>query len=460
MTARPIVVNTIELDERTWHTTALVERIDAWRARLERVRESLAVQSDPRSGNLARTSTTARDIASELDELAHAFARASRIYDEHESVARALVERMSDVTWWLIGRLLPTIVVLYGPHLVVGSAASSIGQAFAQLLPRDMRVGLDRTRGRVLARIIANPATLRAIEVSIGSLDEGAMGALGIPLGLALIAGSAGAGVTSTAGAARLASRINGIVTRPDMALAESNGSGAIAKAGVIRVGSGTARAPADFAQLLERIPTDADAGAQVRIEQYDGTYVVYIGGTVDGSFGAGEQPWDMSSNIAALGGDAAASETAVREAMSAAGITSDTPVVLVGHSQGGLVAMRIAESPDVSPAAVITAGAPIHQISLNRNIPVVAFEHSDDLVPVLGGPVTVEGTTYVRRAALTNGREINGTNLLPAHDINAYVETARMTSLGADARLTDIRSVIDALTRDGTSSLWRGKRP
>lgn len=459
VTAKHIQVNTIDLDASAWRTSVLVERIDVWRSRCESVRHALEVQGDPRHLALEQAVTKVRNVRDDLDDVARALARASRTYEDNEAATRAMVERTADVTWWLIGRLLPTLLVILGPNLVMGAAAVAVGQALTQFLPREMRTGLDRARGKALAKIIANPATLRAIEVSIGSLDEGAMGVAGVPLGLALIAGTAGAGVTSTAGTARLASRINGIITRPDMALAESNGSGALAQAGVTRVDSGTARAPADFAQLLERIPTDANAGAQVRIEQYDGTYVVYIGGTVDAAFGAGEQPWDMSSNIAALGGDAAASETAVREAMSAAGITSDSPVVLVGHSQGGLVAMRIAESTDLAPAAVITAGAPIHQINLHRNIPVLAFEHSDDLVPVLGGPVTVDGTTYVRRAALTDARDLDGTNLLPAHNLNAYVETARRTSLGQDARLTETQNVLDALARDGTSSLWRGKR-
>jgi pimeloyl-ACP methyl ester carboxylesterase len=200
-----------------------------------------------------------------------------------------------------------------------------------------------------------------------------------------------------------------------------------------------------------------------VRIEEFGATHVVYVGGTVDGSLGASAQPWDMSSNLAALGGDAGASENAVRRAMTDAGIRQGDPVILVGHSQGGLVAMRVAQSPDVTAQAVITAGSPIHAMFVPSGVPVVAFEHTDDLVPALGGPVTHDqpGLVYVRGSGVDAAASSEPT-VLPAHRLESYVETARhldTRSVSEGSPADRLETQLQALPGSGTSTLWRATR-
>lgn len=324
------------------------------------------------------------------------------------------------------------------------------------------------------ASVLSSPPVVRTIERGLGSLDEGGLGLLGVPLPIALGLGTAGLGITSLAGTSRLASRINGILTNPSTALAASAGAGSAVPTSVERLSTVPVAAPRNVADALSRIPTESDGGAQVRIEEYGATHVVYIGGTVEGSLGSGAQPWDMSSNLAALGGDTGASENAVRRAMTDAGIRQGDPVILVGHSQGGLVAMRVAQSPDVTAFAVITAGAPIHAMDapggVPGGVPVVAVEHTDDVVPALGGPVThaQSGLVYLRGSGV-DAAPVSDPTALPAHRLESYIETARRIDGGDPLNETNTHgeaSPVDrvfaqflALPGSGTSTLWRATR-
>jgi hypothetical protein len=183
---------------------------------------------------------------------------------------------------------------------------------------------------------------------------------------------------------------------------------------------------PQGFAQLLERIP---QGQSQVRIERIvengQARAIVYIAGTRDFGLHATTDPWDMTSNMQALSEtNIADSERAVRDAMAQAGIDAATPVTLVGHSQGGLIASRLAASHDFAVTDVVLAGSPSHRVLVPETIRVTAFEHSDDVIPALSGPVlaAAAATVFVRQAApLTTA-----TSELPAHDLAAYVGTAR----------------------------------
>ena len=405
----------------------------------------------------------ARAIARDAHHLCDRFTRARDTYEHADALNEYLLQRTADVCMWFAGRLGPATVWLWGPAAVSTGLGLGLSQAALAFLPQSSRDDVSGFTTRIWASALSAPLVVRFVEMGLGSLDEGALGLLGVPLPFALGLGTAGLGVTSLAGTSRLASRINGIVANPTTALAASAGAGSTVPTSVERLSSVPVGAPRDVADALSRIPSDADGGAQVRIEEFGGTHVVYIGGTVDGSLGASTQPWDMSSNLAALGGDAGASENAVRRAMTDSGIRQGDPVILVGHSQGGLVAMRVAQSPDVTARAVITAGSPIHAMSVPDGIPVIAVEHTDDLVPALGGPVThaQPGLTYVRSSGSDTVPSSEPT-LLPAHRLESYVETARRLDalhLSDGTSVEAVRTQLQTLPGAGTSTLWRATR-
>ena len=405
----------------------------------------------------------AHAIARDLQDLSVRFAKARDAYEQTDALNAYLLQRTTDVCMWFAGRLGPATVWLWGPAAVSAGLGIGLSQFSLMALPKSVRDELSAVSTQMWASLLSAPPIVQSVEMGLGSIDEGGLGLLGVPLPVALGIGTAGLGITSLAGTSRLASRINGIVANPSAALAASSGAGSTVPTSVERLSTVPVGAPRDVAEALSRIPTESDGGAQVRIEEYGATHVVYIGGTVDGSLGASAQPWDMSSNLAALGGDTGASENAVRRAMTDAGIRQGDPVILVGHSQGGLVAMRVAQSPDVTAEAVITAGSPIHAMAVPDGIPVVALEHTDDVVPALGGPVTHDqpGLTYVRESGAT-AVPIVEPSLLPAHRLEAYIETARHVdalNLSEGTPIDRVRTQLQTLPGSGTSTLWRATR-
>ena len=408
----------------------------------------------------------AQSIARDLHELSVRFAKARDAYEQTDALTAYLLQRTTDVCIWFAGRVAPATVWLWGPGALSMGLGSGVSHLVLAALPGQARAELSAlcaASTNVWASLLSAPPVVRFVETGLGSLDEGGLGLLGVPLPVALGIGTAGLGITSLAGTSRLASRINGIVANPATALAASAGAGSTVPTSVERLSTVPVGAPRDVAEALSRIPTESDGGAQVRIEEYGATHVVYIGGTVDGSLGASAQPWDMSSNLAALGGDTGASENAVRRAMTDAGIRQGDPVILVGHSQGGLVAMRVAQSPDVTAEAVITAGSPIHAMAVPAGIPVIAVEHTDDVVPALGGPVThaQPGLTYVRGSG-ADAVPIREPTLLPAHRLESYLETARRLDaldLSEGTPIDRVRTQLQTLPGSGTSTLWRATR-
>jgi pimeloyl-ACP methyl ester carboxylesterase len=80
--------------------------------------------------------------------------------------------------------------------------------------------------------------------------------------------------------------------------------------------------------------------------------------------------------------------EEGIMRALTAAGVGPNTDVMLVGHSEGGIVAINVARdavrSARFRVTHVVTAGAPIGKVSeqLPRSVQVLALENDDDVVP------------------------------------------------------------------------------
>jgi pimeloyl-ACP methyl ester carboxylesterase len=89
-----------------------------------------------------------------------------------------------------------------------------------------------------------------------------------------------------------------------------------------------------------------------------------------------------------------------VIEAMRAVGVRPNEPVLLVGHSEGGLIAAELAADPDVrrefKVTHVITTGAPVASIRIPNDVQVLSIEHTDDLVPALDGSTNRDRPNWV----------------------------------------------------------------
>lgn len=175
-----------------------------------------------------------------------------------------------------------------------------------------------------------------------------------------------------------------------------------------------------------------------------DGTRraIVDITGTKSWDLGASADITSLTTNGRALIGRRTAYEQGVLAAMRQAGIRPEDEVMLVGHSEGGMVAVTTARdaarSGEFRVTHVVTAGSPIGLTAgqLPSQVRVLALENRRDVVPQL------DGTTNPDRPNVTTVESDHGNGTIGGnHDIGtAYLPVA------ADAEVSDNASVREFL--------------
>lgn len=145
-----------------------------------------------------------------------------------------------------------------------------------------------------------------------------------------------------------------------------------------------------------ERTTAAGRANGQVRVDTVVGAdgkerVVVYVPPTTDWGVG-GENTSDMQTNLETLSGNDSAMRAVVRQALADAGVDSDTEVMLVGYSQGGIVSMSLASDEDFTAqynvTTVVTVGSPVSDFEVSDDLEVLSIEHDQDVVPQLDGSV------------------------------------------------------------------------
>jgi hypothetical protein len=171
-------------------------------------------------------------------------------------------------------------------------------------------------------------------------------------------------------------------------------------------LGAGAARqVPTSLGNVFQSLTGRSDASSKshdqidVRtITQPDGStsYIVDIPGTRDwnapnlaGQTNANTN--DLTTNIEAMSETSTAREEAIAQALFDVHAPSTAPVMLVGHSQGGIVAAQAAaDSADgtfgYNVTHVVTAGSPISNANIPPGVQVLALENEGDIVPTLDG--------------------------------------------------------------------------
>jgi hypothetical protein len=208
------------------------------------------------------------------------------------------------------------------------------------------------------------------------------------------------------------------------------------------------AQAPDSIGAIATRLQSVHNMNeATVLVEKYkhgrQKMFVVYVPGTRDKTILPSSDPFDLSDAVALLAKpDQAASQRAVLDAMHRAGIKSADQILMVGYSQGGTIAGDIAQGHlGYKPLGLVTFGAPIAQLNLPLSLPVLAVEHSNDIVPALSGrvnPLTNNWLT-VEREVPTDFGEVN----LHAHRISEYVSTATMVDTDQNPGVTRVRGEV-----------------
>lgn len=238
----------------------------------------------------------------------------------------------------------------------------------------------------------------------------------------------------------------------------------------------GGVQGPGTLAELGARTPEVEPGGTQLRLERFplpDGRsrWIVYVCGTITFSPASGPEPFDLRSDVVGVDGRRSDSERAVVAAMLRAGVRPDDPVLLVGHSQGALDAVRVAQRGTFDVQGVVTLGGPTGQLLLPDDVPELSVEHDEDVVPALGGlAATGAGGLHrlVVRRSLYGGGPPPGPPLVPfaagakPHALTAYRETLAGADASDDPRIAAFeRRLRPFLTAaDGRIVLVRADRP
>jgi len=372
------------------------------------------------------------ELADRVRRMRTAIAAAELAYSAAERSATAVHDVVSD---WAAALLLRPAARLLLPWLALG------GLAMWHLAP-----GSDEQKRAAIGRwMLENPQVITSPEFTalVGRVVSGADDfVLGDPLLMALL-GEHGLGLM---GAGTSAAVLSGVAALAGTSVLTET------PVRVRHVASGPGTPPSGAAERLRRVPDQK----QVRIERYSAPgepdrFIVYVAPTQTFSPVADAEPWDLTSNITGVAGLPSGSIRATEQAMAHAGIRPDSQVVLVGYSQGGLVADAIAGSGRWNVAGLETYGDPGGGVDLPDGIRGLAVRHSDDFIPATGGPQQPVDRVIVERRAFPDAAVIPTDRPAPAHQKDAYLATARDIDGARSSAIRDELRALDAFARDYT---------
>lgn len=370
---------------------------------------------------------------------------------ESDELVRATFEAVDLLAGRAVGFTLTASAPLWLPGaVVVGGAAALLWPTLLRpALPPSVRRDLDRGLtgvGRLTEQwLLEHPGLVQHLANGGGGLLDGLWDGLtpatpGGPFGLP----------SSTPDTESAAGLLAGLY---------DDRTGVAVPRGDLAVGLG-AVAPATLAGLLTHLqqvaalsgPDGRGAPGAVEVQTLRGPdgqvrHVVYLPGTDD----LGTLPWtqdsdvrDMATNYLLLAGESNAYQDGVVAALEQAGVQPDEPVLLVGHSQGGMTAAALlAQGSPYDVTHVVTAGSPTaHLDGFPAGTHVVSLENHGDVVPLLDGednPDTAE--------QLTVGFDAGGAGVVGHHGLPAYVAGA--AALDASAHPGVVEQV-ESLTAAG----------
>ena len=180
--------------------------------------------------------------------------------------------------------------------------------------------------------------------------------------------------------------------------------------------------------------------------------YVVQLPGTQEWPTVSGRDPSDLTTNLELSDDGHAEIMTAVLTAMEQAKIPADAEVMLMGHSQGGILAAALAADERATRrfnvTGVLTYGSPVGRITIPEGIKMLSVEHLQDPVPRTDGtdnPDTADRTTVYREPSISELETLTPTKPLEvtdAHNAEIYRDTFQQIETAAangDDRLTAV---------------------
>jgi hypothetical protein len=390
-------------------------------------------------------------IADNASTLAKGVRTAMLVYERVDEVTVGLGHQLEESLAELAGEGFRTIF----PFVVLAGGVWLAGRALAGHSPATAGADLQSFLKRH-GRLLNNPLTVRLVRDVAADSDGFAAGFdLESPPVAAALRLSGATGVSSSANEVVALGRRFGFF--------EPTGE-SVHKSGSFEGES----APTSLAQRAKSFPgSPGDPNdAQIRVDRYvepgkPDRFDVYIGGTVTFDPKTGTEPFDLQSDLAGVGLKPTASAEAVVDAMHRAGVTPQSPVILNGYSQGGLVASTIAASGKFDVQGVVTFGAPSAPVHVPASIPVLTVRNSEDIVPATSGYDVNPHAVVVTRDAFAH-QAVPSDVVVAGHDLRVYQQTAAVVD-GSDS--DEVRGVLDPLNRFGAgatrvdSTLWTATR-
>jgi len=203
------------------------------------------------------------------------------------------------------------------------------------------------------------------------------------------------------------------------------------------------------------------------RVAHQDGTvsWTVLIPGTQN--FAPGDHAFDGVTDLDLMAHRQSQVGEQVIEALKQAGVGSAEPVVLVGHSLGGIAAMSLASSKAFNSqfqvGGVITAGSPTATFTPPPGVPVLHLENDEEVVSNLdgesgsGNPRTKDRVTVTRRLAASDHLidQQAASGLEGAHPIETHQRTYELALETGNDQVHEVTERLNALL-DGESAHTR----
>lgn len=224
-------------------------------------------------------------------------------------------------------------------------------------------------------------------------------------------------------------------------------------------------RSFADSLAVMEELdPGNGANHGELRIDRVtapggERSWQVFIPG------GQGFNPTSVHSLLhAASAVDAQITPSAVMvaQALREVGAVKGEPIVITGHSHGGITGSLIANDSrlraEFDVPLVIAAGSPIDRHEIRPDTHIISFEHIEDPIPGADG-ITRQlkpGLTRVERtlAESADPRLRNGQGIFHSHDYPNYVNTAQIAD--AHPELAHMQGLLEGIIPDGEVQTYR----
>jgi hypothetical protein len=391
-------------------------------------------------------------VSTGLEATAVVLRASATTYAFVDATAQAVLERLHDAAGFTLGAALPFLAAGSGVALLGGGMALAAHPArWPAVLVAARNLDPAALQGQLMQGLYDNPWLLEGLTRMAPTLIQGTTWSLGTLLGgpnggLALpYVLSGGQWPTPS-----YEDAVAGLVNAGGL-------FGMFDDTGEVGVRFGTSvssdHAPTSIAEIFREQRSIGAKGQEGQIQIVELTHadrsrawIVQIPGTQEWSPVRGDNPVDLTTNLRLMSGQSTFMESQVAEAMRQAGIGPDDPVMLTGHSQGGITAASLAADSSFRDAfsvrGVVTGGSPIARFEIPDTIGVLALEHEQDAVPMLEGRDNPDrpGWLTVTRALPAEDYEVQspvapdnpaattgvGAGIGSAHTAAVYAETGR----------------------------------